>query len=87
MKLYALDTEVTTYNKGDPFDTRNKFVLGGWYDGVSYSLYNESSFHDGFLSLGSTQKDSFYLMLSLIFIGFAILNAFWIIFQQSGIVS
>lgn len=56
MKLYALDTEVTTYNKGDPFDTRNKFVLGGWYDGVSYSLYNESSFHDGFLSLGSTQK-------------------------------
>jgi len=37
MNVIALDTEVTTSNKGDPFDVRNKFVLGGWYDGSDYT--------------------------------------------------
>lgn len=41
MKILALDTEVTTSNKGDPFDTRNKFVLGGTFDGSSYLLWNK----------------------------------------------
>ena len=30
MKTFALDVETTIYNKGDPFDQRNKLVLGGW---------------------------------------------------------
>jgi DNA polymerase I-like protein with 3'-5' exonuclease and polymerase domains len=30
MNIFALDVETTTSNKGDPFDTRNKLVVGGW---------------------------------------------------------
>jgi len=56
MKVIALDTEVTTYNKGDPFDTRNKLVLGGFYDGTTHSICNGSNFSDGFRSLGSGPK-------------------------------
>lgn len=40
MNLMVIDTEVTTFNKGDPFDNRNKFVLGGSYDGNNYNLFS-----------------------------------------------
>lgn len=51
VKAIALDTEVTIYNNGDPFDTRNKFVLGGWYDGISSSsIYNLNDFSSNFNS-------------------------------------
>lgn len=30
MEIFALDTETTITNKGDPFDPRNNFVLGGY---------------------------------------------------------
>lgn len=41
MNIFALDTEVTTSNKGDPFDITNKFVLGGIGDNRSYSTFSE----------------------------------------------
>jgi DNA polymerase I-like protein with 3'-5' exonuclease and polymerase domains len=30
LRTFSLDIECTTSNKGDPFDTRNKLVVGGW---------------------------------------------------------
>ena len=30
MSIFSLDVETTTSNKGDPFDTTNRFVLGAW---------------------------------------------------------
>lgn len=48
MKTLALDVECTTHNKGDPFDTRNKFILGGWYDGTTYSIHNHDNFSNNY---------------------------------------
>lgn len=56
MKVIALDTEVTIFNNGDPFDTRNKFVLGGFYDGTTYSIGAGSDFSQCFRTLGSDSK-------------------------------
>ena len=39
MKALALDCETTTFNKGDPFDERNLFVLGGYGDALSFSKF------------------------------------------------
>ena len=50
MNLMVIDTEVTTFNKGDPFDNRNKFVLGGTYDGNEYNLFATLDSSDNLLS-------------------------------------
>lgn len=42
MNILALDCETTTSNNGDPFDTRNHFVLGGYTDGTNYTYFNRN---------------------------------------------
>ena len=39
MTIIALDTETTTTNKGDPFDIRNRFVVGGYGTSTSCNLF------------------------------------------------
>ena len=39
MTILALDTETTTINKGDPFDIRNRFVVGGYGTSTSCNLF------------------------------------------------
>ena len=40
MKILAIDTETTTYNKGNAFDTRNSLCMIGLYDGSEYFTYD-----------------------------------------------
>lgn len=51
----ALDTEVTTFNNGDPFDTRNSFVLGGIYDGTNHTTGSRRDFCNTVNALGSSK--------------------------------
>lgn len=53
MNVLALDTEVTTHNKGDPFDTRNKFVLGGWTDGKTSWIHGIDDFSSNLINTWS----------------------------------
>ena len=42
MTIITLDIECTTSNKGDPFDTRNSLVLGGYTNGTNYTYFDSS---------------------------------------------
>lgn len=42
MNVFALDVETTTSNKGDPFDERNRFVLGGYGTDRDYGNFTTS---------------------------------------------
>lgn len=42
MKVFALDTETTISNKGDPFDTTNNFVVGGYGTNSSTTTFYEA---------------------------------------------
>ena len=46
MKPIAFDVETTTFEKGNPFAQRNKFVLGGCFDGTNYELFEDPSNYD-----------------------------------------
>ena len=40
MNIFALDTEITTFNKGNPFDERNHLVLGAFGNTSEYHRFN-----------------------------------------------
>lgn len=40
MKILAIDTETSTYTKGNAFDTRNVMCMIGCYDGTEYNIYD-----------------------------------------------
>jgi DNA polymerase-1 len=44
MNILALDTETTTFNKGNPFDSRNKLVCWSWADEIGAAAHQ---FSDG----------------------------------------
>jgi DNA polymerase-1 len=44
MNILALDTETTTHNKGNPFDSRNKLVCWSWADEIGAAAHQ---FSDG----------------------------------------
>ena len=44
MNEFAIDVETTINNKGDPFDTRNRFVLGGFGNNEDYDTFHHSGY-------------------------------------------
>lgn len=43
MNVFALDTETLTHSKGDPFDTRNKLVVGGWGNADKFNIFHPTT--------------------------------------------
>ena len=51
MNLLALDTETTIYNKGNPYDSRNKLVCWSYANEIATGLYKDAVLWDGATSL------------------------------------
>lgn len=43
MNILALDTESTTWNKGNPYDSRNKLVCYSWANQIGDNYYNDAA--------------------------------------------